>query len=193
MANRTASHPRDDAPLTNGHHAHSHHDTRPTPAPPTSASAAAPAPATNKKGKAKKQPDLSETSNLLAARISQLELDAQGAKEQEAEVEREVRKATRELTSTTAKMSDMEKVDFLTKECSRLLAEMKRHERESQKQKKRADQLQKEKDKAVSDHSKTIGIKNKLEGLCRDLQKDSNKLKVVKGLIQKDLQLLTRI
>lgn len=39
-----------------------------------------------KKGKQKKPVDSTETSKLLAARISQLELDAAGEKDQEAEI-----------------------------------------------------------------------------------------------------------
>jgi hypothetical protein len=66
--------------LTNGHTMHQH-DARPAPVPPTNASM------NSKKGKQKKGPmDSSETSKLLAARISQLELDAAGEKDQEAEI-----------------------------------------------------------------------------------------------------------
>jgi len=39
-----------------------------------------------KKGKQKKGTDPNEASNLIAAKISQLELDAAGDKEQEAEI-----------------------------------------------------------------------------------------------------------
>lgn len=40
----------------------------------------------SKKNKAKKVPDPTETSKLLAAKISQLEQDAAGEKDQEAEI-----------------------------------------------------------------------------------------------------------
>jgi flagellar biosynthesis/type III secretory pathway chaperone len=76
------------------------------------------------------------------------------------------------------KMNDIEKIDHLTKRCSDLLADMKRLERESTKHKKRSDVLQKEKDQSRTDLSKTISLKEKLEKLCRELQKDNNKLKV---------------
>lgn len=92
--------------------------------------------------------------------------------------EREVRKANRELNSQTAKMDNLQKIDHLQRRCSDLLAEMKRHERESIKQKKRGDQLQKEKDQSRTELTKTIGLKEKLEKLCRELQKENNKLKV---------------
>jgi hypothetical protein len=54
-------------------------ETRPAPAPPGNGS-------NNKKGKGKKAMDSSEASKLVAARISQLELDAAGEKDQEAEI-----------------------------------------------------------------------------------------------------------
>jgi len=131
----------------------------------------------SKKGKPKKAPEPNEASKLIAARISQLELDAAGEKDQEAEIEREVKKANRELHSQTSKMSDLQKIEHLTKRCSDLLSEMKRHERESIKNKKRGDQLQKDKDNSRNELNKTTSLKEKLEKLCRELQKENNKLK----------------
>ena len=81
MANEIANPPMADTNLVNGHPTHSH-DTRPAPAPPPAANATM----SGKKGKAKKAVDSNETSKLLAARISQLELDAAGEKDQEAEI-----------------------------------------------------------------------------------------------------------
>lgn len=52
------------------------------------ASSSAPPPPVAKKGKGKKAVDPSETGKLLAAKINQLELDAAGDKEQEAEIGR---------------------------------------------------------------------------------------------------------
>lgn len=75
-------------------------------------------------------------------------------------------------------MNDMDKIDLLTKRSSELFANLKRLERENIKNKKRADQLQKEKDSSRTDLSKQIGLKEKLEKLCRELQKENNKLKV---------------
>lgn len=75
-------------------------------------------------------------------------------------------------------MNDMQKIDYLQKRCSDLLAEMKRHERESIKNKKRGDQLQKEKDSSRNELSKQITLKEKLEKLCREIQRENNKLKV---------------
>ncbi|KAL2143134.1 hypothetical protein VTI28DRAFT_348 [Corynascus sepedonium] len=168
VANGTPNQPIPDAAHANGHHA-AGHDNRPVPAPP----AAVP----GKKGKQKKAPEPTEASKLIAQRISQLELDAAGEKDQEAEIEREVKKANRELHTQTSKMSDIQKIEHLTKRCSDLLSEMKRHERESIKNKKRGDQLQKDKDNSRNELNKTVSLKEKLEKLCRELQKENNKLK----------------
>lgn len=75
-------------------------------------------------------------------------------------------------------MSDFQKIEHLTRRCSELLSDMKRHERESIKNKKRGDQLQKDKDNTRNELNKTISLKEKLEKLCRELQKENNKLKV---------------
>lgn len=61
---------------------------------------------------------------------------------------------------------------------SELLADMRRLERENQKNKKRGDALQKERDASRTELSKTVGLKEKLEKLCRELQRDNNKMKV---------------
>lgn len=129
----------------------------------------------------KKAMDSSEASKLVAARISQLEVDNAAEREQEAEIEREVRKANRELNnslnSSASKMNDLEKIEHVTRRWSDLFANMKRLERENIKNKKRADQLQKDKDASRNEASKLTGLKEKLEKLCRELQKDNNKLK----------------
>lgn len=73
--------PHDDS-LPNSHHVHVQ-EPRPAPTPtPAMASNAA------KKGKGKKTLDSNEASKLVAARISQLEVDTAAEKEQEAEIGR---------------------------------------------------------------------------------------------------------
>ncbi|KAL1895201.1 hypothetical protein Sste5346_005346 [Sporothrix stenoceras] len=166
------------------------HDTRPAPPPPPpppAASAAsgsaqqapAPAPVPSKAKAARRQPTVAsnEASKLVAQKIAQLELDQAGEKDQEIEIEKEVRKANRELNSQTAKMDAAQKIDHLSRRCTELLHDMKRHERESLKNKKRADQLQKDRDQSRTDLSKATTLKEKLEKLCRELQKENNKLK----------------
>ncbi|KAL7795336.1 myosin-like coiled-coil domain-containing protein [Trichoderma ceciliae] len=121
--------------------------------------------------------DSTEASRLLQARISQLEQDAAGEKDQEMEIEREVKRANRDLLQQVSKMDDMQKIEHLMKRSSELLADMRRLERENQKNKKRGDALQKERDASRTELSKTVGLKEKLEKLCRELQRDNNKMK----------------
>lgn len=77
VANGAPNQPTTDPAHVSGHPVASH-DNRPAPAPP----AAVP----GKKGKQKKAPEPTEASKLIAQRISQLELDAAGEKDQEAEI-----------------------------------------------------------------------------------------------------------
>lgn len=93
-------------------------------------------------------------------------------------VEREVKRANRDLMQQVSKMDDMQKIDHLTKRSSELLADMRRLDKDNQKNKKRGDALQKERDANRSELSKTVGLKEKLEKLCRELQRDNNKMKV---------------
>ena len=97
-------------------------------------------------------------------------------------IEREVRKATRDLNNLLAGMgTPLERVDALQKRNVDLLAEMKRLERDHVKSKKRADQLQKEKDSGRSELNKTLSMKEKLEKLCRELTRENKKMKVCIG------------
>ncbi|SLM34518.1 taxilin alpha [Lasallia pustulata] len=138
----------------------------------------APAAPAAKKSKGKKAADPSETGKLLAAKINQLELDAAGEKDQEAEIEREVKKATRDLTSLLTGMeTPLSRLEAVQKKYTELLADMKRLDREHVKSKKRADQLQKDKDHGRSELSKTVSMKEKLEKLCRELTRENKKMK----------------
>lgn len=75
-------------------------------------------------------------------------------------------------------MDDIGKIDILQKRVTEHLADMKRLERENQKNKKRGDTLQKERDVSRTEHGKATTLKEKLEKLCRELQKENNRLKV---------------
>ncbi|KAG9239691.1 putative alpha-taxilin [Amylocarpus encephaloides] len=160
------NHTHADSSYTNGHH-HHHHDV----------GGYQQSAANAKKGKQKKTTDPNEASKLIAAKISQLELGAAEDKEQEAEIEREVKRANRELNSLTSKMDDLQKIEVLQKRVTEHLTDVKRWERKSRKNQKRADDLQKEKDTRTQELSKQTSMKAKLEQLCRELQKENNKLK----------------
>ena len=251
------------------------------PDPPAPNPTPAPAPSTGKKAKGKKAADPSETGKLLAAKINQLELDAAGEKDQEAEIggyssahaskenvlasmrkhdlpqdmiaevakafdegakvsmveqglpsletmesflanfsltspaldipriyeslfnkplpknamdqhkltelppglfadiEREVKKATRDLSNLLTGMENpLSKLEAVQKKYTDLLADMNRVMRDNTKNKKRSDVLQKEKDSSRSELTKTVAMREKLEKLCRELQRDNKKLKV---------------
>ena len=92
--------------------------------------------------------------------------------------EREVKKANRELNNLTSKMDDLQKIETLQKRVTEHLADMKRLERDNQKNKKRGDILQKEKDHSRTELSKSVTLREKLEKLCRELQRENNRLKV---------------
>lgn len=134
--------------------------------------------AMSKKNKGKKAADPNETSKLLAAKISQLEQDAAGEKDQEQEIEREVKKATRDLNQLLTNIeSPMTRLETVHKKYTELLADMKKLDRDYAKSKKRADQLQKDQDKGKSELNKTVTMKDKLEKLCRELTKENKKVK----------------
>jgi chromosome segregation ATPase len=93
--------------------------------------------------------------------------------------DREVKKANKDLASLLSTVeSPLSRFETIQKRYTELLSDMKRLERDYQKSKKRADQLQKEKDTGKSELNKTVSIKDKLEKLCRELQKENKKIKV---------------
>jgi chromosome segregation ATPase len=132
-----------------------------------------------KKAKAKKkEPSAEDNAKLISARLAQLEQEKAGEKTQQAEVEREVKKATRDLNEQVQSYKDpIAKIEFLQKKHEELMADMKKLEREYTKTKKRADQQQKDGDKAKTEHNKTVTMKDKLEKLCREFTKENKKLK----------------
>lgn len=96
-----------------------------------------------------------------------------------ATLEREVKKATRDLTSLLNQMDNpLAKLETAQKKYSELLSDMRRLDRENAKNKKRADLYQKEKDQGRSQLTKSDAVKSKLEGVCRELQRENKKLKV---------------
>lgn len=96
-----------------------------------------------------------------------------------AHVEREVKKATRDLNQLLNNIeSPMTRLETVHKKYTELLADMKKLDRDYTKSKKRADQLQKEQDKGKSEMNKTATMKEKLEKLCRELTKENKKVKV---------------
>ncbi|KAI9652494.1 MAG: hypothetical protein M1831_006763 [Alyxoria varia] len=132
----------------------------------------------SRKGKSKKATDPAATEKQIAETIASLERSKAGEKDEAIEIEREVKKANREMSNLLSTIEQpMSRLDVVQKRYSELFAEMKRMEREIAKSKKRGDQLQKEKDASRSELSKLNTVKDKLEKLCRELQKENKKLK----------------
>jgi chromosome segregation ATPase len=93
-------------------------------------------------------------------------------------LEREVKKANRELSSLLNNMDGpLTRLEVVQKRYTELLSDMKRTEREHQKAKKRGDQLQKEKDAQRSELNKVTTMKDKLDKLSRDFAKENKRLK----------------
>lgn len=142
-----------------------------------------PTPAAVKKGKDKKTNDADDASKQLAARIAQLEQDKVKSQEQDAEVEREVRKANRDLVNLLNNLeTPLQKLELVRKRYTDLYRKMKEHERDHQREKRRADQLQREKDSAKSELNKATSAETKTNNMYRKLMNDHKKLKVCRCL-----------
>ena len=95
------------------------------------------------------------------------------------DVEREVKKATRDLNQLLNTIeSPMTRLETVQKKYTELLADMKKLDRDYAKSKKRSDQMQKDQEKSKSELSKSATMKDKLEKLCRELTKENKKVKV---------------
>ncbi|KAL8909159.1 MAG: hypothetical protein Q9171_005164 [Xanthocarpia ochracea] len=150
--------------------------------PDSPASAVPPPAAATKKGKPatnqKPQDDQKKTEKLLAARINELEQNTKGDKEQEAEIDREVKKANRDLNNLLTGMeTPLSRLEAVQAKYTELLAKMKRLDQENAKNKKRGDLFQKEKEAQRSELTKTVSMKEKLEKLCRELTRENKKIK----------------
>ena len=96
-----------------------------------------------------------------------------------ADIEREVKKATRDLSNLLTGMENpLSKLEAVQKKYTDLLAEMNKTMRDNTRNKKRSDVLQKEKDASRSELTKANQLKEKLEKLSRDLARENKKLKV---------------
>ncbi|KAK5943029.1 hypothetical protein PMZ80_004034 [Knufia obscura] len=142
--------------------------------------------ATAKKIKGKKdKPSAEENAKLIQARLAQLEQEKAGEKTQQAEVDREVKKESRQVDDELNKItSDQERADVIKRRYDDLFASMKKLERELAKSKKKSDQLQKEKDKITTEHNKATVQKDKMEKLSRTFQQDNKKLKDENGKLR---------
>ncbi|KAL3428287.1 muscle-derived protein (neurite-outgrowth-promoting) [Phlyctema vagabunda] len=163
----SANHAHNDPAYANGEHHHHHH----------SGSSYQGASSNAKKAKQKKVVDPSETTRQLQAKIAQLESANLKEDEEAQEVERDVKVNKREMNQAITKLDDVAKIDYLSSKATEFFREMKRTQLSYQKEKKARDQLQKEKDRNGSELSKSVTLREKLEKLCRELQRENNRLK----------------
>jgi chromosome segregation ATPase len=146
--------------------------------PPPATHAAASTPAA-KKVKNKKPNEPVNPGQAVMDKIKQLELSKADEKEQEQEIEREVKKANREMKNMLSTLpTENARVDALQKKCNEYLANWKRAERELQTSKKKADQLQKDRDQAKTQLGKITGERDTFANTTRQMQKENKKLKV---------------
>ncbi|GET62971.1 alpha-taxilin, putative [Rhizophagus irregularis DAOM 181602=DAOM 197198] len=127
----------------------------------------------------KKRPlDPQELNNMIQNKITQLENESLIEDEEEKELAKAVKKASKEIKDTINSRDDqMEKFDMIQQRYMELFQDMKRLELDHVKLKKRNEQLQKEKDAARSDLSKANLMKHKFENICRELQKENKRIK----------------
>jgi DNA repair exonuclease SbcCD ATPase subunit len=154
-------------------------EASPAPPPPPPPPTSAPAPAKGKaKGKKAASNDPADAHKALLSKISQLEASSTENAHEAAEIDAEVKKATRDLNQLLNTMEPHNsKLDTVQRKYTELLSEMKKVEREHQKAKKRGDQLQKEKEEVGKERTKERGLKEKLEKLSRELTRENKKLK----------------
>jgi hypothetical protein len=97
-------------------------------------------------------------------------------------LEREVKKATRELASSLAGCDALVRIDYVQKRYAALVGEMKKLEREHRAAKRKSDLLQKERDTAKTELTKITSVKDKLEKLSRETTTENRKLRVGRSL-----------
>ncbi|KAK9465206.1 myosin-like coiled-coil protein-domain-containing protein [Lipomyces arxii] len=102
---------------------------------------------------------------------------AQQEDEEETVLARATRKASKELAGLIDNHEDyIGKITILQQKYSDLFHEMRRLEREHIKSKKRIEFLQKEKEIAKMETKKAVTMREKLESLCRELQKENKRI-----------------
>lgn len=94
--------------------------------------------------------------------------------------DRETKKHMREMQKEIRRpgVDDAARCDMVLRKYADLFNDMKRTQRELEQAKKNSEAVQKEKDTAKTDLTKMTTTKEKLEKLCREMQKDNKKLKV---------------
>lgn len=143
-----------------------------------------PPPATNsvpaaKKGKGKKTNEPADTAKLVADALARMEQGNAVDRAQDKEIEREVKKANREMQSILNSLPDsMAKIDALQKKTTELLTELKKTQRTLAAEKKKSEIMTKERNeqKERADRSEKQNLA--AQRLSRTLGEDKKKLEV---------------
>lgn len=132
-----------------------------------------------KKGKGKKSAEPVNPGQAVLDRLRQLEQSQAGDKEQELEIEREVKRLSRDMASTLSSLpTPMSRIDHLLKKNAELNAQCKRLQIELKKTKEREAQSVKDKDSASAEVKRLTERGKMLESTTRSIDKDNKKLKV---------------
>ncbi|KAI9098678.1 myosin-like coiled-coil protein-domain-containing protein [Phlyctochytrium arcticum] len=167
--------PHDALPLPQSQqdaHATSTTGTHPPPRP-----SAAPPPCTGKKAaQPSKKPAMQDLSSMIQSKIVQLETETSLEEEEEKAIAKAVKKASKEI-SQLIESGSSDCAELIQSKYIELFQETKRLEREHAKVKRKIDQSTRERDTAKSDLAKLTTRHNKLETLCRELQKENKRVK----------------
>jgi len=157
-----------------------------TQAVPASAADLPPPPATNaaaagKKGKGKKSNDPVDTNKAIQDTIRHMEQQEAGDRAQQLEIEREVKKANREMSSILSSQNPMSRIETIQKKYTELLTAMKKTERELALSKKREETMKKERDFAKTRVAQLEKGNKALDSTVRVYQDKEKRLEVRYG------------
>ncbi|KAI8814594.1 myosin-like coiled-coil protein-domain-containing protein [Cladochytrium replicatum] len=116
--------------------------------------------------------------NLIQSKIGQLETEAAHEEEEERAIARAVKKASKDMAALISSTSThTDKLELYHTKYIEEFQETRRLEKELAKSKRKVDLVTKEKDTAKSDLVKVQNQKQKIETLCRELQKENKRIK----------------
>lgn len=126
-------------------------------------------------GKVKRPSNLT---SLIASKITELEKESTRDEEEEKEIARAVKAEHRKLSSLVSETdSEIDKVTLLQRKYTSLFQDMQRLEREHARQRSKSEKSVKEHNTSKLELNKAINMKQKLETLCRELQKENKRIK----------------
>ncbi|KAJ1561428.1 hypothetical protein HK096_004762 [Nowakowskiella sp. JEL0078] len=119
-----------------------------------------------------------EINNLIKNKLGQLENEVAAEDEEDKSIARSIKKASKDVISLIGSIhSPEQKLEQYHTTYMELFQEYKKLERDGAKLKRKYEQLSKEKDSIKADFNKTNLQKQKIEMLCRELQKENKRVK----------------